>query len=218
MNQQLYFSDLRLKDLRQVVNITPQIEKSAFNKWFNYPYVLQEEELLFLKKLNKDRRLYLAGCSAADLKAKFIIPLLNKVNFLFREVADWYERPLSAIINGYELSGKIDFLVATGIKEPETPYFFIQGFKPSVSKSSPQDQLLSELLVALYLNKEQTALGAYVVGQLWVFLLLKKNDDDTYEYFISQGFNTLNEVDLQELYVALQGMKADIMEKINVGT
>ena len=129
-------------------------------------------------------------------------------------MSDWYERPLHATINDYELGDKTDFLVARGINEPEKPYFFIQEFKPSESKSSPQNQLLSELLVALYLNEEPSALGAYVVGQLWTFLLLKKTVKEEYIYYVSQGFNALNEADLKRLYIALQGVKADIMDKL----
>ena len=212
--KQLSFSTVKLKNLTELVSIEPILDDNAFSKWFNYAYEITEEELIFLSRLLADRRLIIGGFSEEELKAKFIIPLLNRVNFQVGTLSDWYERPLKAVIKDTELGGKTDFLVASGLKEPEQPYFFIQEFKPSETKSSPQDQLLAELLVALQLNQKDETVGAYVIGEHWRFMLLKKIGEDNYQYFLSTGYNCLIKENLSQLYISLQGIKADIIQKV----
>ena len=58
-----------------------------------------------------------------ELKAKFIIPLVNRVDFVGESFSDWYERSIKTVINDWEISGITDFMVAKGEKEPESPYF-----------------------------------------------------------------------------------------------
>ncbi|NJL74790.1 MAG: hypothetical protein HC892_06880 [Saprospiraceae bacterium] len=212
--RQISFSTISLKQLREIVDIKPEMDETVFDKWLHYVYEISEEEVSFLYGLLEDERLLISGFSEEELKAKFIIPILNKVNFQVGGLHDWYERTLRGVVNGVEIGGKTDFLVATGIKEPEKPYFFIQEFKPSESSSSPQDQLLGELLVALHLNNESQMLGAYVLNELWRFLLLVKNNEERYTYYLSTGFNCLNKEDLKQLYASLQGVKADIMQRL----
>lgn len=47
-------------------------------------------------------------------------------------------------------------------------------------------------------------------------MLLEKAADDTYTYTLSIGYNGLNLEDLKKIYISLQGVKADILEKINL--
>lgn len=215
MKQQISFSNVKLVQLKSYIDFKLDFDNTAFDKWFKYPYTVSPEEEVFLESLLKDERLLIYGFSEEELKAKFIIPILNKVNFKTDETADWYERTIRAEVNGIEIGGKTDFLVASGLKEPEVPYFFIQEFKPSESSSSPHDQLLAELMVALELNQEDTVLGAYVVNEIWRFMLLEKKKDNTYTYYLSPGYNCLNKEDLKKLYISLRGVKAAILERFN---
>ena len=112
------------------------------------------------------------------------------------------------------MNGITDYLVAKGFDEPEKPYFFIQEFKPSKPNSDPENQLLAELIVAIENNQESSAIGAHIVGRLWTFVLLRKLDENTFRYVSSVGFNVLDIEDLKKLYIALQGVKADIIQKV----
>jgi len=141
MKKQLSFSNIKLKDLRSAVSIKPILDETVFDKWFNYDYVVSEEEQFFLKELIANNQLRIASYSEEELKMKFIAPLLNKIDFTFDEVTDWYERSISCKINDIDLGGTTDYLVAKGIDEPELPYFFIQEFKPSRSSGFPEYQL-----------------------------------------------------------------------------
>ncbi|MEM8527764.1 MAG: hypothetical protein AAGG68_24190 [Bacteroidota bacterium] len=213
MKKQISFSTIKLSQLEGYIDFQLEFDNAQFEKWFDYAYELSKEEEEFLFSLLEDERLLIHGFSEEELKAKFIVPLLNKVKFKTDKIADWYERSIRATVNDLDIGGKTDFLVASGKKEPKLPYFFIQEFKPSESTSSPHDQLLAELLVAIELNEESQVLGAYVVNELWRFMLLRKNTDNTYTYFLSSGYNCLNKEDLKKLYISLQGVKADILER-----
>jgi len=213
MKKQLSFSNIKLKDLRSAVSIKPITDETVFDKWFNYDYIVSEEEQFFLKELIANNQLRIASYSEEELKMKFIAPLLNKIDFTFEELTDWYERSISCKINDVDLGGTTDYLVAKGIDEPELPYFFIQEFKPSRSSGFPEYQLLAELLVALQLNQEKQILGAYILGQLWIFMLLQK-EGEQYYYYKSLGFNSLKEADLITIYRTLKGVKHYIIEKV----
>jgi len=125
MKKQLSFSNIKLKDLRSAVSIKPITDETVFDKWFNYDYIVSEEEQFFLKELIANNQLRIASYSEEELKMKFIAPLLNKIDFTFEEVTDWYERSISCKINDVDLGGTTDYLVAKGIDEPELPYFFL---------------------------------------------------------------------------------------------
>lgn len=213
MKKQLSFSTIKFSQLETFFKLTLEVGDANFSKWFDFPYQVDSGELEQLNSLLNDKRLVIGGFTEEELKAKFIIPLLNLVNFRDENIADWYERSIKSVIDDLEIGGKTDFLVASGVKEPDTPYFFIQEFKPSETTSSPHDQLLAELLVALHLNQENEALGAYVVNEMWRFMLLEKHNDDTYTYYLSTGYNCLNKSDLKQLYISLQGVKADILNR-----
>lgn len=213
MIKQLSFSNVKLKDLRNLVDLSPNIDNTVFDKWLTFDYSVSSADEAFLVALIQDHAIRIPYYSEEELKMKFIAPLLNRVDFTFDEVTDWYERPIGAVVNGCELKGATDYLVAKGISEPELPYFFIQEFKPSRRTSDPEDQLLAELLVAIYLGEVQEMLGMVIVGQLWTFLLLRRLEEDRFQYYKSVGFNVLNIEDLKKLYVSLQGVKADIVVK-----
>lgn len=146
--------------------------------------------------------------SEDELKIKFIGPLLNKVNFRFDGLRDWYQRPLKAKINQTIIGGYVDFMVAKGFKEPEKPYFFIQEFKKTKIAVDPEDQLLAEMLVALELNHAQVMPGAYIIGPQWRFVILREVETGRYEYYVSLIFDSDNLEELQRIYSNLQAVKA----------
>ncbi len=104
---------------------------------------------------------------------------------------DWYEPAFGGMVNKVELTGFVDYMVAKGIKTPEKPYFFIQEFKPQQADKDVEDQLLAEMLVAVEKNESTIFRGAYIIGQLWKFVILEKIGENQFEYFVSQAFDSL---------------------------
>jgi hypothetical protein len=201
------FSSVTMLQLRQVVTLRPKATDSLFLiEWTDFQYIILDEDLLFLNKLIQKNKNLINYYLEEEVKAKFIIPLLNKIDFCVGETQDWYERTLKTKINSVEIGGKTDYLVAKGFAEPEVPYFFIQKFKPTLTSSSPEEQLLAELIVALQLNQRNEIKGCYIIGRYWHFMVLEKNEN-IYEYSVSKGFDSMDLNDLKKIYNLLQAVK-----------
>jgi hypothetical protein len=209
MKKQLSFSKVKFDELNQIVKLigVPDIYDTKFQEWFSYPYSFENPELLLLERLLNQHKLYVSTYSEEELKAKLLVPILNSVNFMFAEVKDWYERPLKAVVNHVEIGGYVDFMVAKGIKEPQRPYFFIQEFKKSKAEVDPEDQLLAELLVAITLNQTTIMRGAYIIGKAWNFVILEKQTNEQYKYYVSKIFDNTWLEDLKQIYINLQAVK-----------
>ncbi len=204
----LNFMAATLKKLMEVVSIKQAEEEDRFKEWFSYKNELTKEEEDFLKELIKEHKFFLNAYNEQALTIKFIAPILNKVKFRNEHIKDWYESGITCKLNGWTLSGQPDFFVATGIKEPETPYFFLQEYKRAVKSSGfPDCQVLAAMLAALTLNKTRIIRGGYIVGQFWNFIILEKLENGNYEYFISEGFDCLTYKHLKQIYINLQAVK-----------
>ncbi|MEN0050353.1 MAG: hypothetical protein AAF806_25035 [Bacteroidota bacterium] len=210
MEKKILFSSVTVGQLKKVASIKEYADVDKFKDWFSFDYELSESESIFLSELIDKYETYLRFYSEEELKAKFIIPILNKIDFYFGIHKDWYERSISAVINGCQIGGMVDYMVADGFKEPESPYFFIQEFSPSLSRSNPHDQLLAELMVALHLNNSHEIKGAYIIGQLWTFAILKKDSEGAYHYWISPAFSAGKLEDLKAIYCYLQAVKESL--------
>jgi hypothetical protein len=87
----------------------------------------------FLNDLIAENESLIEHYNEEDLKVYYIIPLLNKINFLLRdkEIRGFYELPMSYATDKFILNGTVDFVVSEGLVESKKPYFFIQEFKRS---------------------------------------------------------------------------------------
>jgi len=123
------FNKVKIDDLVQIVNIDEQDGGEIFQEWFAYDYLLSEEDVFFLENMIDKYGRFVTDFSEEELKIKYLAPILNRVDYYFGDVKDWYERPLKANINGVWLKGTTDFMVARGISEPRRPYFFHTGIQ-----------------------------------------------------------------------------------------
>ncbi len=172
------FSNIRYSQLEEIVSISIGNNLSKFDEWFETPYELKEQDIVFFSNLIKKHRTFIGFYMEEDLKAKFIIPILNLVDFMVLPVRDWYDGTLLGTLNGVKFRGFADFMVATGIDQAKKPYFFIQEFKPSVPDKDPKVQLLAELLVTIEKNKTNIMRGGYIIGQNWNFMIVEKTGEN----------------------------------------
>ncbi len=201
------FSTIKYSNLEEIVNLKIVDKNPKFDDWFKTPYKIKASETVFLKNLIQKHKNRMAFYMEEDLKAKYIIPILNRVDFMVAPVSDWYDGTLSGMVNGVEIKGFADFMVATGIDQAKKPYFFIQEFKPSVPDRNPEVQLLAELLIAVEKNKTNIMRGGYIIGRNWSFVILEKIGENQFEYAVSKQFDSLDLPDLKEIYVILQAVK-----------
>lgn len=206
----LSFSSATFKKIREYFDVQVKYSEIDFRDWFSFSYDLSKAEQTYLDDLIRKHRLKLPAYLEEKLKAKFIIPILNLVDFYTSELDDWYEVELYQAFEHVILKGNVDFLVAQGSEIPEVPYFFIQEFKYSFPDKDPKYQLLAEMIAALAQNPSDEMKGCFIVGPLWYFTRLIKVDNQ-YEYFISPGFDALSNEDLYQIYSNLQAVKAEAL-------
>ncbi|MEM7535960.1 MAG: hypothetical protein AAF639_27515 [Chloroflexota bacterium] len=144
----------------------------------------------------------------AELKIKFIGPLLDLIDFDSTTYKSFFERHLSVPYKDKKLSGDVDLIVAAGRRAPEQPYFFLHEHKKdSDSSGDPLGQLMITMLAAQLLNQiDHPIYGSYVIGRLWYFVVLDRN-----EYAVSLAYDaTLDR--LSDIFRILKKTRAIIDE------
>ncbi len=201
------FSTVKFEELEELVQLRIVDNDSIFDDWLLFDYTISASDLELLATLIRKHKVRLSSYMEEDLKAKFIIPILNQVDFMINDKRDWYEATLKGSIGKAEFRGFVDYMVAKGEQTPKKPYFFIQEFKPSIPDRNPEHQLLAELLVAIEKNKTTVMRGGYIIGQNWRFVIVEKIAENQFEYFVSQQLDCLDIEDLKQIYIALQAVK-----------
>lgn len=211
------YSKITLEILNSFVSIEFIEDKNIFQKWFHNSIELEDDVLYFLQELLKKEGNYLKYYNEEDLKAKFIIPILNKVNFtiLEKKIKDYYEVKLTYQTDKFKLTGTVDYIVAKGLRYSEKPYFFIQEFKKSIEVTDPEPQLLAEMISATELNHFNELKGAYIIGSIWNFVILERLEKHRYIYYVSQNFDTTKIEDLKSIYKNLLYVKKEIIEIVD---
>jgi len=209
----LNYSTVTLNELEEFFDIEKINDKKAFENWFLGEYQISNEEQSFLEALIKKHSNKIVNYTELELISKFIAPILNKIDFEFEDahIRDFYETALKYELDDVIFNGRCDYVVAKGYSSPIEPYFFIQEFKQS-SASFPEDQLLAEMIIATYINDSNSIKGAYIMGSVWSFVILKKVADREYKYFISKKYDSMDIDDLRQIYKNLQIVKREIDE------
>ena len=124
----------------------------------------------------------------------------------------FYERPLSATINNFNLAVIADCLVATPLKfnTPKKPYFFLQEYKKGRGEAKdPEAQMLLAMLIAQEKNQDNLPLyGSYVIGSNCYFSTLIGRD-----YCSSRLFDAAQKEDLLQIIYTLRKLKDLILNR-----
>ncbi len=211
------YHKIRDRELTALFDIERNVERRRFESWFTTPIALESATEAFLAELLDENTLLIDSYGEEDLKIKFIGPLLKHVRFTSYEqrVRDFYEVPMTYATSRFVLKGTVDFMVAEGLVDSKTPYFFIQEFKRSEEYGNPRPQLLAELISALELNVWNVIKGAYIIGGNWRFMIVEKLAQDTYQYFLSQNFDATKLDDVTQIYKHLVCVKQEILARID---
>jgi len=180
-------------------------------EWLTVQDTLSEEDEKKLNALCESLQDYAYDWNEAELKLKFIGPLLLTVNFDQEKYHSFMEREISVAIENEILSGITDFFVARGRRVPSHPYFFIHEYKKERDSSNdPLGQLMTAMVAAQKLNNDNNPLyGAYIMGRLWFFVVLYG-----VEYCVSLGHNAAKPEELKEIFGILRNTKRIIEQLI----
>lgn len=152
-----------------------------------------------------------------DLSLHFIGPILSLVGFTEPYRYNLFaERRIAASLKGVKgedihLFGKPDEMIASGFREPESPFFCFQEFKRETDPNGdPVAQNLAAMLVGQVINENSHPMyGCYILGRDWYFMVLKGT-----QYCISRGYDASTEhvFDLFRLLKALKQIVIKLTE------
>jgi hypothetical protein len=150
-----------------------------------------------------------------ELENKFISPLIVLARIDTDEFGYFLERNMQGIVGDYDLSGIVDGIIATGIREPNLPFFCFHEYKRSVdNEGNPDAQALAAMLVAREQNKESNGgiekpiYGLYIVGLIWNFMVLHNN-----QYCISKNYDSSQE-EIFAIFRIMKSLKVIIQTKL----
>ncbi|MEY4768694.1 MAG: hypothetical protein RL637_1333 [Pseudomonadota bacterium] len=205
------FKDWTLNRLDKTFGLKQIWQSDLLNEWFGFPCEINENEQNTLLKLQKTIARGGQYWNEVELENKFISPLIVLADIDDENIGYFLERPLSAQIGDYQLSGIVDGMIATGFREPEVPLFCLHEYKRSMENQGAADaQVLAAMLVAREMNQNQKPIyGLYVVGLIWHFLVLEQN-----HYCISRTYCADND-DVFILFKMLKNVKQLIERQLS---
>lgn len=183
----------------------------VITNWLQASYALTPEEVKILHDLHAKAQVEGDYWNEEELK-------INLIGFLFylaqieepKRIKVFYERKMSAKVNGYSLSVISDCMVATPLfNAPGQPYFFLQEYKKSRGdKVDPEAQVLTAMLIAQTQNGDgKPVYGSYVLGTNLYFTVLQGQ-----QYYHSRKYDLLRLDDLQQFVFSMRKLREIIME------
>jgi hypothetical protein len=146
-----------------------------------------------------------------ELKMNFISIIILIADFN-NPIRTYYDREISAEIDGVFVSSKVDMMLSKGIGEMiKTPYFFLHEYKREKKYSGdPIGQMLGGMLIGQAKNNDgKPVYGCYVQGRNWYFSIMEGK-----RYVISKGFDASEMDDVQKIIFILRKIKSIITERL----
>ncbi len=199
------FRDFSREDLSDKFGLHQKKECAILTQWLSSNIQLDALEEQALERLRKRANDYIETWNEEELKLRFISLLIDLVDYDNPHYKIFAERHLTAVIKGISISGKVDFLLASGEFKHRKPYFCIHEYKAEfgTSPNDPRAQLLTEMLVAQVLNEhERPIYGAYITGRNWFFVVLEGE-----EYCVSKDYSVTRKNELETIFKVLKGLK-----------
>ena len=187
---------------RNVSNPSPLMQE-----WLDVsvPELNLGEQYIFDEDLENAQK-HIAGWNEEDLKMKFISTILKLGHLRDGDVVlGYFDKIISATVEGIRLTVKSDFMLAKGILDVfETPYFHFQEYKPYKHPSGDSmAQLLEAFLIAQEKNKNGLPIyGVDIMGKQWQFVIMEGKN-----YCISKSFDAVDKQDLLTIIAVLRKFK-----------
>lgn len=196
--------------IRVIATQTPLMKEWLDNELLELSIL---EQYVFDRVLNKAQK-NIAGWSEEDLKIKFIGTVLDlgQMSDDDKGVVSYFDKMISATVEGVKLTVKSDFMLAKGILDVYgTPYFHFQEYKPYKNPSGDSmAQLLEAFLIAQVKNNNQNPLyGIDIIGANWRFVIMEGKT-----YCISKAFDSTDKEDLMQIIAILRKFRKILFERL----
>ncbi|MDM8530704.1 hypothetical protein QUF63_05985 [Anaerolineales bacterium HSG25] len=182
----LTFKDCTLSQLDETFHLTPLQRMAVLESWLTEESEILEAERNYMLTLQAYLQDNVINWNEQELAMHFIGPMFTLVQFSYQHRFNLFaERSLSGTVEGVEMGGKPDGMIATGYREPKKPYFCLQEYKREQDPNGdPAGQALAAMLVAQEINKHKFPIyGCYIRGRHWHFMTLQGK-----EYCLSDSY------------------------------
>lgn len=206
------FRDWTLDKIDDVFG-TDQVKKLAsLDNLLAYQYTPNDFEKQGLELIRDSYFLGGEDWNEVELENKIISPIFVFAGIDSKQFAYFLERELSVTINKYELSGRVDGMIASGFRNPKQPYFCMNEYKKETDPNGdPKGQALIAMIAAQALNDNNLPVyGCYIVGRMWVFISLEDK-----KYAFSKSF-TVDDNEIFDIYRILKSLKWHIEQRLNI--
>lgn len=211
----LNFKDCTLVKLDKMFGLRQVLADAALAQWLGRQAEISEIERQSLALFQEELLLNVHDWNETELAYNFIGPVMALVKFTTPNSNFFAERAFSGVVDGIEMGGRPDGMIASGMREPETPYFCFQEYKRETDpEGDPAAQALAAMLAAQELNAHSHPVyGCYVKGSFWSFMTLRER-----QYCISQPYvATRDDVfDIFRILKALKTIVAELIEQRNL--
>lgn len=203
------FDDWTTQEVRDTFNIKKVPPTPLLKEWLSAVHLPDAQSIKFMESKRALLEQFFRTWNEDELKFRFIAQIVELSSLIGTTYNTFTQRPLTAVVNGIVLQGRPELMVATGQEDPKKPYFFIHEYKPSKRADEPLGQVLSAMVAAQALNKDDLPLlGCIVIGAIWQFVVLENAT-----YTLSGIYDATNTEDLHRIYAALCQAKIYIQQR-----
>ena len=125
----LNFRDSTLAQLEKMFGLEQVATLPALDAWLKSDAAIADFERQVLLTLREHLLLNAHDWNETELAYNFIGPLIAFVNYSTKKFNFFAERMFNGTVDGIEMGGKPDGMIASGFREPERPYFCFQEYK-----------------------------------------------------------------------------------------
>jgi hypothetical protein len=202
------FENWSTDDLRFEFGILKVAKIALLTEWLSAPNKITEDEKKRITELRESLENRILDWKEQEIIMHFIGPLLTLVNLDGDTFSGFASRKLSAKKGDWEISGLVDYMIATGKQNPRQPFFCFHEYKAERRRDSdPLGQVLTSMLAAQVNNQTEMPLfGAFINGRNWQFLVL-----DGTKYALSQAYDATQD-DIFQIFSILRDLKARIQK------
>jgi hypothetical protein len=209
--QKSNFRDWTLDKIDDAFNTKQVWQMNVLDELLAFEYTPNEMEAWFLKELQAVYSLGGDNWNEVELENKFISPLIVIAKLNDERYSYFLERDLQVTIGDYDISGKVDGMIASGYRNPKKPFFCLKEYKRQTDPNGdPVGQAMIAMLAAQALNdNDNPVYGCYVIGRSWNFMALVGK-----EYAISNVYTCTTD-ELLDIFRILKGLKSIIEKKLS---
>ena len=200
------FKNINLTQLEKKFQLKQVKEIDSLSEWLNCKMEISDFQKQILLVFREFLMAKVDDWNEQELSMHFIGPIFSLIGFGTEKYNAFAGRDLIGTVGDVEFSGKPDEMIASGEREPEIPYFFLQEYKQeSDPNGDPRAQVLAAMLVAQTKNEDGLPIyGGYVKGRNWFFLVLEGK-----KYAKSRAYDA-TEDDILDIFNILRKLKTII--------